>query len=167
MPDQASRQRENHARVPKAQASARCLLGAGEKQAHPVLGYFRVSWGLCPPNPRHLPLWTNGMKKAPGLPLGASGRAPRRGTAALEKRALPASTPSAVPARRDWRKAKNTRGPPTASPIVACCRSQSIRKPDEPQNGEFGLRWFPFLGVSEDQSRLTPFGFFLEHSATM
>jgi len=38
-----------------------------------------------------------------------------------------------------WRKAKNARGPGTASPVVACCRSQRTRKPDEPLFSLLGL----------------------------
>ena len=52
--------------------------------------------GALPPNPRHLPLWANGMKNAPGLPLGANDRGRYARTAAVENRTLLASSPSAA-----------------------------------------------------------------------
>jgi len=79
------------------------------------------------------------MKNTLGLFLGASDRRRYAGTAAVEDLALGASTPSAIPARRDWRKTKNARGAPTASPVLPAADSKSIRKPDEPYFAEVQL----------------------------
>ena len=100
--------------------------------------------GAQPPNPRHLPLWTNGMKNAAGVPLGASGRGGYAGPAVVEDIALGESTPSAGATRGIgdvivhggiaslisccWRKAKNARGPGTASPVFAWCRFKKYPK---------------------------------------
>ena len=66
------------------------------KKAHPVLGYFRVPSGALPPNPPDIWLSTNGMKNAPGVPLGANGRRRYARTAAVEDRAHLASPPNAA-----------------------------------------------------------------------
>ena len=89
----------------------------------------RCDGGAAPP-PRHLSLWANSRSRRGSRPaqrLAAQSRVRSVFPCSYLGRGHPAPLPvHALPCC--WYKAKNARGPGTASPVVECCATTEVRK---------------------------------------
>ena len=126
---------------------------------------FCLSWGLCPQTPgicRFGPMAWRTPRLCPLAPavvvstlepllwrIGLCRQAPRAPQQSSGRGDAIAGGGIALLLSCCWRKAKNARGPGTASPVFAGCRSQSTRKPDEPlffpSSPLRSCRWRPTL----------------------